>query len=98
MKGAAHGPGEVAGDGETEACAADAFGGGVVKALEGLEDALALGGGNAGAVVLDVDDELVVPEGRGEAEPFSADGVFFNVGDEVPDDLGEGIAVEHAFE
>ncbi|GHI20456.1 hypothetical protein Shyd_18270 [Streptomyces hydrogenans] len=71
------GGGQVTGDGEAEAGSAGAAGAGFVEAGEPVEDAGPVGGWNAGAVVLDGQDQVGSGSayGDGDLGPCVAAGV-----------------------
>ena len=90
---ALHFLGEGAGDGEADAGAGNAFGEGGVEAGEGSEDFGVGGAGDAGALVGEVDGELLAEDLGGEEGLFPGSGVFLDVGKEVADDLFDRVGV-----
>jgi len=89
-EGAAHAAGEVPGDREPEASAARPLADRLAGPLEGIEYAVPGGGGDAGSEVGDPHHKSVVGEAAFDLETAAGCGVFFDVGDEVADDLAVG--------
>ena len=84
---------EFAGDGEADASARRSFGEGGMEAGEGREDSLAGGRGNTGAIVGESDENLLGLLLGAEAGDFTVSGVFFDVGEQISENLLTGVGV-----
>ena len=82
-------------DGEAEAGAAGFARARLVDAVEALEDALQVLGGNAGAEVLNGELDLRGEKARGRTNAFSRFCVFEAVFQEVSEDLMHGVGIGH---
>src|SRR5690606_20241124 len=87
---------QALGDVEAQAEAAGPGALGPLRAEEAIEEARQVGGIDGGALVRDVEEDVVCPWGEGEADLAAGGAVFLRVAEQVPEHLleAEGIGVD----
>ncbi len=86
---------QFARDGQSDAGTADSFGEVGAEAFKGLEDGTALAGGDARAAILHDDARVAFVMLRADADPLARIGVFIHVGNEIAEDLLDGVRIGH---